>query len=310
MNKRYAKKIEQNISVLGFGGWQLGNKDFWGAMSEDVGIELVQEAIKNGVTFFDTAPGYSAGYSEYIIGQGIKGNREKVFINTKYGHKANGTSDFTSLNMESTIQETLDRMEITYLDSVILHNPEMYILEGKTDLELKFQELKSKGLIKGYGVSIDTYEELETVLKHWDVDVIEILFNIVNQDVAKLFDTVKKKGILLVVKVPLDSGWLTGKYNQHSEFKGIRSRWNQQTKNTRSEIVNEIKKVVTDDNLVKSALSFILKHDAVTTVIPGVKSKEQLYSNIEAVEYCLPEKVFEDLKKLYTEYISNQYRPW
>ncbi len=310
MNRRLAKKVHQEISVLGFGGWQLGNNTFWGEMSENEAVDLVKEAIKNGVNFFDTAPGYSGGRSEYIIGQGIKGHRDNVFINTKYGHKADGSSDFSSKNMESTIQESLDRLEVDYLDSVILHNPEMYILEGKTDLEDKFQELKLNGLIRGYGVSIDSYEELKTVLEHWDVDVIEILFNIVNQDVAKLFNEVERRGILLVVKVPLDSGWLTGKYDQHSQFSGIRSRWNQQTKDIRSEIIEKIKNVVTDNDLVKSALSFILKHNAVTTVIPGVKNKEQLYSNIDAVEYSLPNEVFKNLQVLYEQYISKQNRPW
>lgn len=310
MKKRKADRVNQEISILGFGGWQLGSKNTWGEMTENEAIELVKEALKNGVNFFDTAPGYSDGQSEYIIGQGIKGHREDVFINTKYGHKANGSSDFSSLNMESTIQESLERLETTYLDTVILHNPEMYILEGRTDLEDKFQELKSNGLIRGYGVSIDTYEELKTVLTHWDVDVIEILFNIVNQDVAKLFDEIESKGVLLVVKVPLDSGWLTGKYNQHSQFSGIRSRWDQKTKDIRNAIITEIKKVVNDEDLVKSALSFILRHNAVTTVIPGVKNKEQLYSNIEAVEYCLSNETFKKLQILYEQYISKQYRPW
>jgi len=99
----------------------------------------------------------------------------------------------------------LERLQTTYIDSVILHNPPREILDGKTRHKEEFQRIKRIGKIRGYGVSIDTLEELELVLNNWDVDVIEILFNIMNQSPKYLFDKVNERGILLSIKVPLDS---------------------------------------------------------------------------------------------------------
>ena len=230
MKYRIFKRIDKEISVLGFGGWQLGNTEFWGDMTFESGVSLVKEAIGKGVNFFDTAPGYSSGLSEEIIGEGIKGYRDKVFINTKFGHKADGTSDFKTSSIKESIESSCKRLQTDYIDSVILHNPELFILEGKTDHFKELNRLKQIGKIRAYGVSVDSLEELTTILDNIEIDVIEVMFNVMHQEVAEAFDEIEKRGILLIIKVPLDSGWLTGKYDELSEFTGIRNRWNIETK--------------------------------------------------------------------------------
>jgi len=310
MEYRVSKKLNRKISVLGFGGWQLGNKEFWDGVGYDDGVALVKSAIKEGVTFFDTAPGYSSGMSESIIGEAIIGHRDSVFINTKFGHTAEGHSNFDESVIESEIHNSLKRLKTTYLDSVILHNPPHYILEGKSKHFIELDRLKKKGLIRGYGVSIDSLHELELVLDNLDVDVIEIMFNIIHQEVTNRFEEIKKRGILLVIKVPLDSGWLTGKYNKDSSFSGIRARWNQDSKNIRSSIVDKIKEITKQDNVVQTALSFITSFDAVTTVIPGVKSESQLMKNIEAANTVMDNTIKDQLVALYNKEIKYQNTPW
>jgi len=310
MKYRKFKRINRDISILGFGGWQLGNTEFWGEMTFDYGVELVQEAINKGVVFFDTAPGYSNGLSERIIGEGIKGNRDKVFINTKVGHGPNGEHEFSKEGIENSITRSLLKLKTTYLDSVILHNPERYILEGESDLFEALKHFKDNGIIKGYGVSVDSIEELELVLNNLEVDTIEVMFNVIHQETKEAFDRIHEKGILLIIKVPLDSGWLTGKYNKNSEFSGIRSRWNQEVINTRSEIVEKIKEIVKADSLVLPALRFILGFKAVTVIIPGTKNELQLLNNIEASDNEMDMETVQKLEELYETYIKNQYTPW
>ena len=169
---------DKTINRLGFGTWQLGNTDFWGYMSVDEGVELVKTAIAKGINFFDTAPGYASGLSESILGASILNQRESVVINTKFGHTADGETDFSVFSLREQIYESLERLQTDYLDSIILHNPSMDILEGNTQHFQELQKLKEEGLIRAYGVSIDTYEEFKAVLDHVKVDVVEILFNI------------------------------------------------------------------------------------------------------------------------------------
>lgn len=305
-NNQYNKPI----SICGFGGWQIGNATFWNGAGFDESVELVQEAIKKGVTFFDTAPGYSNGLSETIIGNAVKNHRNEVWINTKFGHTADGESDFSVSAIEREIKNSCQRLQTDYIDSVILHNPPHDILQGNTGHEAEFQRLKRTKLIRAYGVSIDTADELQMVLNHLQVDVIEIMCNIIHQSVIPLFEEVKKRGILLIIKVPLDSGWLTGKYDHTSVFDGIRSRWTQNQIQVRSDIVSEIKRIIKNQSMVDVALSFITSYDAVTTVIPGVKNKEQLEHNILGANSSIDPKIKQELEELYQTKIKEMDTPW
>ena len=273
MLRTYAK-TKKEINRLGFGGWQLGNTDFWGYMAIEDGVDLVKKAIAQGINFFDTAPGYASGLSESIIGEAVKHNREQIVINTKFGHTASGETDFSPFSLRDQINESLERLKTDYLDSIILHNPSMDILEGNTIHFEELQKLKEEGLIKAYGVSIDTFEEFEAVIKYLDVDVVEILFNIFFQESLPLFKKAKEKGISIIAKVPLDSGWLTGKYDETSEFEGIRMRWDDETIERRAKLVKKVKKIVGSEELTKYAIGFVLSFDEITAVIPGIKNKK------------------------------------
>ena len=125
-------KTGKKVHRIGFGAWQLGNTEFWGHMSIEEGIELVDQAIKEGFNLFDTAPGYASGLSETILGLAIQDRREQVVINTKFGHTAEGETDFSVFSLRDQIQSSLSRLQTDYLDSIVLHNPSMDILQGKT----------------------------------------------------------------------------------------------------------------------------------------------------------------------------------
>jgi aryl-alcohol dehydrogenase-like predicted oxidoreductase len=298
------------INRLGFGGWQLGNDDLSKEMTKQQGVELVKEAIKAGIVFFDTAPNYALGLSEEIIGLATVNQRSNVFINTKFGHHANDVIDFSPHLIEPSIKQSLTRIQTTYLDSVIIHNPNIEILKGNTEHFQILESLKQQGLIRYLGVSIDTKEEFKTVLENQKVDIIEIMFNIFFQDVSQYFELAKQKHIHLIAKIPLDSGWLTGKYNEHSTFSGIRSRWSKEDIERRAFLIRKLKDIVKEDSLIQIALAFVLSFDAISVVIPGIHSKEHLRSNLQALSYPLSTKMKEALQQFYVDHIKNKPLPW
>jgi aryl-alcohol dehydrogenase-like predicted oxidoreductase len=311
MNKRYVKSIDKEVSEIGFGSWQLANNSTWGSMSEKEAIALVKEAYKKGVNMFDTAPGYGGGSSEKILGKALNDVREHVVFNTKVGHGPNGEYEFTEEGIRTSIQRSMKNLQTNYLDSVILHNPNKSIQEGNSPLIDELRNAKEKGLIRGWGFSIDSLEELKLVLENnEDVDTIEIMFNIIHQEPKYLFNEILNRGIFLIIKVPLDSGWLTGKYNKNSTFTGIRDRWTQDVKDIRSYIINEIKKIIGDAPMSKEALRFILSFHQVSTVIPGTKNIEQLDSNISATNYMMDFDTKIKLEELYEHQIKNLNTPW
>ncbi len=178
--------MKETIHRLGFGAWQLGNAEDWGPMEEETAINLVQEAYKQGINFFDTAPNYAQGRSETYLGKAVKDFRDKIYINSKFGHSSEGESDFSVQAIEPSVRGSLKLLQTTYLDSLLLHNPSMDILQGKTGHFQELERLKKLGLIRKYGVSIDTKEEVEAVLKNPHVEVIELLYNVFFQSCHSL----------------------------------------------------------------------------------------------------------------------------
>lgn len=310
MKYRNPARIDKDISVIGFGAWQLGNPEFFGPMEDDVAIRLVHRAVQEGVNLFDTAPGYGGGNSERLLGLALKHHRNTVFINTKFGHTADGRTDFSVEALEESIQASLSRLQTDYLDGLILHNPGRELLYGDQAIYSKLAEYKQKGIVKHFGVSIDSYEELEIVLHHNNVDIIELMFNIIHQSPKALFEEVKRQGILLMIKVPLDSGWLTGKYTSDTIHTGIRSRWTRETIQTRIDIVDRIKAILGKDDIAQDSLRFILAQVGVTAVIPGVRNERQLLSNVEAQTSEMPNETVLELETLYDEFIQHQHTPW
>jgi len=310
MNYRNPKKINRNLGVIGFGAWQLGNTEFFGEMDDHTAINLVDEAVKKGVTVFDTAPGYGNGNSERLLGIALKPYRKDVFINTKFGHTPEGHTDFSVDGLYRSVEGSLSRLQTAYLDSVILHNPGRELLYQTAPIYTALQELKATGVIRHYGVSIDTVSELETVLTHNTVDVIELMFNIIHQSPKALFEEVQKQGIMLMIKVPLDSGWLTGKYTKDTRFTGIRARWTNDVITKRLEIIAKIQTLFQKQDITHESLQFILHFSAVTCVIPGVRTVAQLQSNVEAQAGTLTIPQIQELETLYDTYIKNQDTPW
>jgi aryl-alcohol dehydrogenase-like predicted oxidoreductase len=310
MEYRKYLKEDLKISRLGFGAWPLGNRAYGHTMTEEEGIDLVKKAIDAGINFFDTAPNYALGRSELILGQAIKGMRDKVVINSKFGHHANDDIDFNEDLLIPSLHQSLKRLQTHYIDSIILHNPPMDILKGKTNHFKILDSLKHQSYIHGYGVSIDTYEELEAVLNHVEVDVIELLYNVFFQSTRTLLDQVKEKGIALIIKVPLDSGWLTGAYHQDTVFDGIKMRWTKQDILRRSNLMIQLKKLCKSEDTTAHALGFLWSYEAISTVIPGVRNKEQLDKLLKATSFEFPTHFKSDFEDLYDTYIKVKPLPW
>ena len=297
------------LSRIGFGAWQLANP-LWGEVDEAESVRLVRSAIEKGVNFFDTAPGYAGGSSETILGRAIGADRGRVAVSTKFGHLPDGSSDWRVAAIEPSLRASLSRLKTTYVDSFLLHNPSTEILEGRTGHFEELARLKRLGLIRAYGVSIDTREELKTILERTDVDVVELLFNVFFQSPRDLFEEVRRKRIFLVAKVPLDSGWLTGKYDEHSIFTGIRSRWTRTDVERRAELVRKPKDILGHEDTSYDALAYILSYDAVACVIPGIKSIRQMNDNLAALHHPLSAETKWRIEDLYDREIRRDPLPW
>jgi len=311
MKKRLYGDTSKYVSEVGFGGWQLGNKQDWGDMEDSVSIALIHEALDRDVNFFDSSPNYGRGKSEELLGKALVGKRSGVVINTKFGHTADGFTEFSVDKIKESIEQSLRRLQTDYVDSILLHNPPFEYLDGKYGHFKLLEELKTEGKILSYGVSVDSSREMFEVINKTNIGVIEVMFNIFYQETAEAFKLAKEKNIAIIVKVPLDSGWLSGKYNSLSTFEGVRSRWTPEVISKRSELLEKIK-FISDENttMTMAALRFILSYPEVTTVIPGVRNIAQLNENVSTSAATMPGEYVKKLQDLWDNEIKFKNLGW
>lgn len=301
------------VSEIGLGAWQLGNNSGWQSMSEKEAVELVEKSLEYGINFFDTAPNYGHGTGEDRLGKALKGvDRSNIVINTKFGHTASGKTNFNSGYIRESLEGSLKRLQVDYVDSLIIHNPPFEYLDGnKNDHYEILERLMEEGKIIAYGASLDTSEEMKCFMNTTNAKLIEAFFNIIHQDASQAFDLAKEKEVSIIAKIPLDSGWLSGKYHTASTFHDIRSRWTRQDIQTRAHLVNRVTEIIqTKDDLAQKAISFCLGYDAVSTVIPGNVNMAQLASNVESINNPISRELVEKLEEFYLNEVKQLNLPW
>ncbi len=313
MNRRLLGSTGLEVSEIGFGAWQLCNSDSWGGMDEQTAHRLVAEAIDGGINLFDTAPNYANRKSERILGKALKGRRDNVVLVSKFGHTPEGPKEFSVDWFWRSLEASLGRLQTDYLDVFLLHNPPRDMYEGTDPVWAAMAEARVQGKVRHYGASLDFAAEVEECLSNTDSEVLEVLFNVFHQDVRRSFDAVRQRKAGIIAKVPLDSGWLTGRFDVNSRFDGIRARWNAEEIERRAELVSGIQWLVADGSeLAHKAIGYLLSYDEVSCVIPGIRTLEQLQSNLAATDYRLSSDERERLEAFwdsFTEQGSNLL-PW
>ncbi len=150
------------------------------------------------------------------------------------------------------------------------------------------RQAQTEGKIRFYGASVDFAEAMQTVLDTSDAHVLEILFNILHQDTRRAFKSVREQNVGILTKVPLDSGWLTGKYRSDSRFTGVRDRWTDEQIRQRADLVDQLSWLTEKGvPLTQKAIGYLLAYPEVSSVIPGIRSLEQLEINQAAAQHVL-----------------------
>jgi aryl-alcohol dehydrogenase-like predicted oxidoreductase len=308
MLKRRLGNSKLEVSALGMGCWaiggpwtwaQPGREPFpagWGNTDDGVSIRAIHTALDIGVNFFDTAANYGAGHSEVVLGQALKGKRDKVVIATKFGHIVNeqektvyGDTDQIIKNVQTDVENSLRRLQTDFIDIYQLH-------EGGYDpglaLELQsvLEDLVSTGKIRWYGWSTDVVASARGFAAGEHCTSIQFRLNAIydNPEMRKVCADFDLAGIN---KDPLNKGVLTGKFNSASTFpeNDIRSRENFSNPEVvkRLKIVDEIRDILTSDGrtMAQGALAYIWGLDARMVPIPGFKSVQQVQENAGAMQF-------------------------
>ncbi|MFI1018486.1 aldo/keto reductase [Streptomyces sp. NPDC020965] len=301
MKTRKLGNTEIKVSEIGVGTHQFGAAD-WGGPKEEECAAIIDEALRLGATFIDTAPDYAGGRSEEILGVALQGRRDQAVLCTKFSVGPD--------QIEQSVEASLRRLRTDYLDVLLIHSPPADVTDGTSAPHYRvLQRLKDTGVIRAYGVSgrADTAAEIRMIAETTGSQAIEIRFNALYQDPAAAFEQAAESGVGLIVKVPLESGWLSGKYTATSVFDEARSRWSADDIAHRAKLVEEFQELLpTGVRTVHAALSHILAQPQVSTVVPGTKSLAQLRENIAAVDVVLPAETLAAIRNLQNIHIDNR----
>ena len=318
MKYRKFGSLNWNVSEVGLGCWQIGAD--WGNVTEDSAQEILKSSYENGVNFFDTADVYGMGRSEKFVGEFLKSVSERIYVATKAGrqinpHVAKGYYDKDL--MESYVNQSLSNLNVETIDLLQMHCPPTEVYSSDNTFEM-LDYLVSKGKIQNYGFSVQTVDEALECIKRPNTKSIQVIFNIFRQKPAeKLFKIAKEKKVAIIVRVPLASGLLTGKFNKDSSFApddhrnyningdafDVGETFSGLNFNKALEAVDELKNILPEGiTLSQLSLKWILMHDAVSIVIPGAKNKDHVGLNTSSSELDTISSLMNEINSVYTKY--------
>lgn len=298
MNFRKLGKSGLEVSEISLGTWQVGGK--WGSKFDpELADSIIREAIDNGVNFIDTADVYSDGESEKAVGKAVRASGIEVRIATKCGRKINPhvSKGYTPAVLRAYVEDSLKRIGTDCIDLIQLHCPptEVYY---RPDIFGEFERLKEEGKIRNLGVSVEKVEEAVKAIEYENVTTVQIIYNIFRQRPhERFFSMAGEKNIGLIIRVPLASGLLTGKFTPESRFAPGDHRFFNRNGMMFDKgetfagvpydrgllAVARLKELFPAElPLAQVALRWILMRNEVSCIIPGASSPDQVKRNIEA----------------------------
>lgn len=292
MHYRILGRTGLKISVVGLGTWQFGGE--WGRDFTPPEVDAICGAAADcGINFIDTAECYGPDHlSERLIGHAIAGRREQWIVATKFGHHFHArfarTMHFDPEDVVRQLEGSLQALRTDYVDLLQCHSAKdaEFDTDGLWDVLRREQ---AKGKVRHLGLSISPPTNLYQTERAAAVGAgaIQVLYNRLQREAeAAVLPACRRDHLGVLARVPLASGFLSGKYAPGATFAATDVR-EAQMKKGRDEKLAEVQRLAAAEApagvpLAQWALAWCLKNPAVTAVIPGCKSPEQVRANAAA----------------------------
>jgi aryl-alcohol dehydrogenase-like predicted oxidoreductase len=296
MKYRRLGKTGLDVSVVGLGTWQFGGE--WGKRFTQPEVDrLLGRAQELGVNLIDTAECYGDHRSEALIGQAIHQRRGRWIVATKFGHRFHKnferTDHWSPPEVLGQLDASLKALRTDYLDIYQFHSGGDAAFDQDELWEMLGAQVKA-GKVRHLGISISSKgENLHQVQRATQVgaSVVQVLYNRLDRGPEQgVLPACRQQDLGVMVRVPLASGLLSGKYTPGMEFSNpedIRSLQAKAEIQEKLELVQHIQQteVPAGARMAAWALAWCLGHPAVTCVIPGCKTIEQLEANVSAADF-------------------------
>jgi aryl-alcohol dehydrogenase-like predicted oxidoreductase len=308
------------VSQIGFGAWGIG-KTAWIGAEDEQSLRALERAIDLGLTFIDTALGYGDGHSERLVGQIVRKRPETVHVATKIPPKnrrwpaaagSHADETFPGDHIRACTEQSLRNLGVERIDVQQFHVWHDNWMEQGDWFET-VEALKQEGKIRCFGVSINDHhpETALQLVRSGRADTVQVIYNVFDQSPEdELFPAVREHGVGVIARVPFDEGGLTGSITPSTEFPAGDFRARYFRDDRRQQVADRVAAIVDDlgieaDGIAELALRYVLSADAVSTVIPGMRSIRNVERNM-AVSGGLPADQVERLHA--HRWVRNFYR--
>jgi aryl-alcohol dehydrogenase-like predicted oxidoreductase len=283
------------VSEIGYGAWGIGGTQ-WGGADDDESISALNHAIDRGLTFIDTALAYGDGRSERLVGKVVGSRPETIHVATKVPPKngiwpapdeARIEEVYPAEHLRDCAESSLRNLGLDTIDLLQLHVwNDSWADQG--DWREAVEGLRSAGSIRFFGVSINDHQPANSLwlIASGAADTVQVIYNVFDQSPEdELFPACREHGVGVIARVPLDEGGLTGTLRPDTEFaeddhrshyfRGDRPR---EVHDRVTAITSELD--IAEEDIAETALRYVLSEPAVSTVIPGMRSKRNVERNI------------------------------
>ena len=287
------------VSEIGFGAWAIGGGAMigntaigWGDADDGVSVKSIHAALDAGINFFDTADIYGLGHSEEILGKTIGDNKEMI-VATKVGNVSRNeqfTVDYSKEHILKSCDASLKKLKRNVIDYYQLHSARIVHLQNGECIDA-MQQLQQEGKIRYWGISLNTFDPLPEAEFFIDKKIgngFQLVLNLLNQKTLPLLKRSAESGYGIIVRMALQFGLLTGKFDKEANFPANDHRKNRLTKEVidfSNTSLEPIWALCNKYNCSKTqlALSYILSYPEVSTIIAGIRNAEQVQLNTTGI---------------------------
>lgn len=298
MNYKKFARTEHNLSQLGFGCWGIG-KSMWIGAEDTESKRALHRSIETGINFFDSALVYGNGHSEKLVGEVEKESGQTLFIATKIPSRKFEWPAYDRSSLKDSFpadwiikntEKSLKNLNRDYIDLQQFH---VWNDNWAQEDEWKqaIDTLKRDGKVRYFGISINDHQPENGIEagKTGYIDAYQVIFNIFDQSpIDRLFPFCLENNLSIIARVPFDEGSLAGAVRPDTVFPKGDFRNNYFRDDRKDQVWHRVQQIMAEvgteaGSIAEAALRYVISFEAVTSVIPGMRTEKHLLANLDAV---------------------------
>jgi aryl-alcohol dehydrogenase-like predicted oxidoreductase len=292
MEYRTLGKTGLEVSVLSFGASSLGS--VFRDVDEREGIRTVHAALDLGINFIDVSPYYGLTKAEAVLGRALKGiTRDRYYLATKVGRYGDQEFDFSAKRVTASIDESLTRLGLDYVDLIQCHDIEFGSLNQVVQETIPaLRKVQEQGKVRFIGVTGLPLKIFRYVLERTEVDTILSYCHYALNDTSltALLPMLQEQEVGIISASPLGMGLLTerGTPDWHPAAAEIKAACAQAAAHCREK----------GSDIAKLAMQFALANPDIHTTLVGTANPDNIRKNVEWVEEPMDEKLLSEVQAI------------